>query len=249
MNLEPIRPNAQNLPRGRHGLPRAFVVTNQRERLIDAIADAGVEKDYAQVTVKDITERAGISRRTFYDLFADKEECFLAAYDTVVERTFEPLEAAYASSGPAWALRIKAVLEQLADLCAAEPAFAHLTMVDALAAGRRALERRDAVLQRFALFVMPGAAALPGALAGHELIPQAVVGGIYETLYARIQAGATAALPQLIPQLLYCTLVPFLGHSAALAASDPDRVRASMHSTSLESNQQLDRQSTPQPNA
>jgi AcrR family transcriptional regulator len=222
-----FRSASPNLPRGRHGLPRAFVVTNQRERLIDAIAEAGVAKGYALVTVKDITDRAGVSRRTFYDLFADKEECFLAAYDTVVERTFANLQAAFAQGGPLWPQRVKAVLEALAELCVAEPAFAHLTMVDVLAAGRPALERRDAVLRRFALFLEPGRTGLPALIAADDLLPQAVIGGLYEALYARIHAGQTVELPDLVPELLYCMLVPFLGHGPALHVSAEERSRRS----------------------
>jgi AcrR family transcriptional regulator len=202
-------------------LTRAFVITNQRERLLDAIAQAGVEKGYAAVTVRDVTERAGVSRRTFYDLFADKEECFIAAYDTVVDRTFATLDTAYALGGPLWPDRVESVLDALLELSAAEPAFAHLVMVDVLAAGRAALERRDAVLRRFAQFLEPGRAGLPTGLAGGELIAHAVVGGLYEALYKRIQARETAQLPELVAELLYCTLVPFTGHVQALAISDP----------------------------
>src|ERR1700753_1712863 len=85
----------QPLPRGRHGLPHAFIVTNQRERLLSAIAIACTTKSYPTVTIKDITDGARVSRRTFYDLFTDKEDCFLAAYDTFVENTFVALTDTY----------------------------------------------------------------------------------------------------------------------------------------------------------
>ena len=75
----PSTPN--RLPSGRHGLPRETVAASQRARMIDAMAAVVAEKGYAATTVADVVERAGVSRRTFYEQFADKEACFLAAYE------------------------------------------------------------------------------------------------------------------------------------------------------------------------
>src|SRR3954463_3168983 len=72
------------LPRGRHAAPREVVAESQRERLLVAMADAVAEKGYAHAAVADVIERAGVSRRTFYEHYANKEECFLAAYDAGV---------------------------------------------------------------------------------------------------------------------------------------------------------------------
>ena len=73
------------LPSGRHGLTRDVVVASQRTRLVDAMAQIVAEKGYPATTVADVVERAGVSRRTFYEQFADKEACFLAAYDAGLE--------------------------------------------------------------------------------------------------------------------------------------------------------------------
>ena len=72
------------LPSGRHNLPREFVVTSQRDRLLDSMAQACAEKRYAEVSVADIVSRARVSRSTFYEIFPDKEACFLAAYDAIL---------------------------------------------------------------------------------------------------------------------------------------------------------------------
>src|SRR3954449_5882078 len=79
----PMARPASQLPKGRHGLSRAFIAHNQRERLLDAIANVVAEKGYAATRVADITDYAGVSRKTFYELFTDKEDCFLAAYDAI----------------------------------------------------------------------------------------------------------------------------------------------------------------------
>ena len=82
MTTSAFTPNpATRLPSGRHGLTREAVVASQRSRLIDAMAQVVAERGYPATTVADVVERAGVSRRTFYEQFADKEACFLAAYD------------------------------------------------------------------------------------------------------------------------------------------------------------------------
>lgn len=217
------RPSAKRLPRGRHGLPRAAVVSNQRERIIEAIVYVCATKGYPTVTVEDITARAGVSRRTFYDLFADKEQCFLVAYDLVVERLFTEVSTAFSAGKREWPERIAAALRALARLLAAEPALARFVIVEVLSAGRSALARRDQALTRFESFFDAGRQGLPEAMRSQQLVAQAVVGGIYEALYAQILEGDIAALPELVPDLLYCALVPYLGHRRAMAASKAER--------------------------
>ncbi len=220
---DPARPRSQQLPRGRHGLPRAFVVENQRERIFDSLAMVCAAKGYPAVTVEDITAHAAVSRRTFYDLFGDKEECFLAAYDLFVERLMREVSVAYAAGQRPWPDRVAAGLRAMTGIFAAEPELARLAVVEVLAAGRRALERRDAALRQFAAFLEPGRASLPAAMTDQELLGQAVVGGLYEVLYAHIADGQTDRLPELMPDLLYCALVPYLGHTMAIAASKAQR--------------------------
>src|SRR3954454_2857364 len=75
----------RELPRGPHRLTREAVMASQRGRMLDAMAQAVAEKGYAATTVADVIAGAGVSRKTFYEQFRDKEDCFLAAYDTGVE--------------------------------------------------------------------------------------------------------------------------------------------------------------------
>jgi AcrR family transcriptional regulator len=211
---------AQQLPRGRHGLPRAFVIKNQRDRIFASLAAVCAAKGYPNVTVQDITEHAGVSRRTFYDLFSDKEACFLAAYDLVVKRLLVEVNSAYSKGNLPWSERIAAALQALVRLYMAEPDFARLITVDVFGAGHVALAHRDAALRQFAVFFEPGAAGLPVATTDRHLLVQAVIGGLYEILYAQIMEGKTDRLPELLPELLYCVLVPYLGHAQAAVARD-----------------------------
>ena len=219
------RPSAKRLPRGRHGLPRAAVVSNQRERIIDSIVHVCATKGYPAVTVEDITSYAGVSRRTFYDLFVDKEQCFLAAYDLIAERLVTEVGSAYAAGDLEWPERMAAALRSLAAVLAAEPCLARFMIVEVLAAGRPALTRRDQALSRFEAFFETGRLGLPDGMEGQELIGQAVVGGLYEALYTQILDGEAELLPDLVADLVYCALVPYLGHRRAMAASKAERER------------------------
>jgi AcrR family transcriptional regulator len=211
------------LPRGRHGLPRSFVVDNQRRRIFHSLAAVCAEKGYGEIRVQDIIDHAGLSRRTFYDLFADKEECFLAAYDVIVARVFDHVDAAYRHGERPWAQRVAAALGALIERYITDPGQARLVMVEPLAVGQRALERRDATLRRFSVFFEAGADELPAAMTGRELLAEAVTGGLYEALFTYIVTGRIDRLPELLPDLVYCALVPYLGHAAALAAREAER--------------------------
>lgn len=192
--------------------PRAFVPSSQRERLVDGIARTVARGGYAATPVADVLREAGVSRRTFYEQFADKEDCFLAAYDTIVRLCTERIVHAYhASDG--WADGIARAYDALLGTLAAEPDLAHLGVVDVLAAGPRAVARRDATLRRFARFIdftreRTDAIATPPPLVG-----QAIVGGIHELVYARIVRGETAQLPGLTGELCHYTFM-LLGSSS-----------------------------------
>src|ERR671918_1641864 len=89
---------SHQLPPGRHGLSRDYVAQNQRERILAAVADVTSAASYAEMTVEDVIVTAGVSRRTFYEHFKNKDEAFLAAYDAVsgqlVEQVMAAVEAA-----------------------------------------------------------------------------------------------------------------------------------------------------------
>ena len=121
-------------PRGRHRLPPEVVARSQRERLLDAAIRVVAEKGYAAATIGDLTGEAGVSRTTFYELFEDKEACFLAAYDGAVELLVRRVTSAYESE-ERWPERAAAGLAALLEALAEEPQLARLALVDVGAAG------------------------------------------------------------------------------------------------------------------
>src|SRR5206468_1361976 len=108
------------LPSGRHGLPRDFVVSNQRERILGGVMIGVSRKGYNLTRVEDVIALAGVSRRTFYDHFPNKQEAFLAAYDFVVMQLRAGVASAYAADG-SWASKVRRGLAAFLNLLASEP--------------------------------------------------------------------------------------------------------------------------------
>jgi AcrR family transcriptional regulator len=203
------------LPAGRHGLSRQFVVSNQRERILAAVADVCSAAGYVSMSVEDIVVTSGVSRRTFYDNYRGKEEVFLAAYDEVSSQLLARVKEAYdAADGLVDRAResLRALLEFIAD----EPTFADMCIVEVLAAGPTAIERRNAIMHAFAGMIDGAAAAeLPKAKRPSPLIAETLVGGIYEVIYSRVLAGKYAELPTLLPDLIFALLLPYVGSDVA----------------------------------
>jgi AcrR family transcriptional regulator len=118
--------------------------------MLGAMAEAVAEKGYARVAVADVIERAGVSRKTFYEHVANKDECFLVAYDAGVDALMGEIEEAVAAAAPDWLAAASAGAQAYLDALAANPAFARTYLVEISAAGPDALERRTAVHERFA---------------------------------------------------------------------------------------------------
>jgi AcrR family transcriptional regulator len=202
------------LPSGRHGLPRSFVENNQRERILRAVVEVASETGYGALTVRDVIEGAGVSRRTFYDHFDNKEQAFLAAYHLVVGRLAVDVEEA-SSKGSTWCESIVFGLSTFLDQMARDPALAHLLVVEVLAAGPPALASRAAAMEAFRAFLEPGFDEAPEGLPVPALAAETAIGGAYEVVYSLILQGRTAELPALLPDLLQIVLLPFVGAQTA----------------------------------
>ncbi len=204
------------LPPGRHGLSRAFVAQNQRERILAAVADVASVVGYGDMSVEDVIVTAGVSRRTFYEHFSNKHDAFLAAYDTVIAQLLGGVRNAYESERT-FEERLASGLTAFLDFAAREPAFARMCIVEALAAGPEAVKRRNDAMAAFATLIDENARELGTMLEPPALTGETIVGGIYEVIYARIVAGEIRTLPSLLPDLLYSALLPYVGLEAAAA--------------------------------
>ena len=193
--------------------------------MIEVVASRG----YPETRVVDVIGVAGVSRKTFYELFDSKEDCFLAAYDVLLEKLLgETTDAFESRQGAPWAERVAAALEVLLKHLSLHPDEARFAIVEVLAGGPKALARRDSALRQFTGFLEAGrseaAAELPGITA------LAVAGGINELLYSEILHGAVAGLPGRLPDLMFWVALPFLGAEAA--AAERERLRLVKHRSS-----------------
>lgn len=192
---------------GASARPRLFAPATQRERLLDGMARTVAEQGYAATSVADVLQAARISRRTFYERFADKEDCFIAAYDAIAEVCHARVSGAF-NAAASWSDGIADGLDALLSTLAAEPQFARLAVVEVLGAGPRGLARRDETMQRFAAFIQDSREQLDDQLSPHpDVVAQAIVGGIYELLYSRIVRGQAERLPELSGELLHYTFM------------------------------------------
>jgi AcrR family transcriptional regulator len=171
-----------------------------RERLVLGMVTAVAERGYAATTITDVVRNARVSRRTFYEHFADKEACFLAAYDAVSDGVLARIAGA-AQEASGWETRILAGVEAYLRALAAEPAVARVFTVEILSAGPAALARRREVLRRFAAHIQGDVAEAiaqgsPAKPLG-DAAALGLVGGIHELVLAMLEEDRGAELTTL----------------------------------------------------
>ncbi len=194
-------------------LPREFIASHKRRRIMDAIAELTAEKGYDATKIGDIVRRAGVARKTLYDNFEGKEEVFLAAFDTAVDEAMQRIEADCAEVEGDWEERVQAGLASFLRYVAENPALARMCMIEALSATPTATERYEEAMQRFVELVkraVPQDDRLP------ETIEETLVGGVAWIVYQQIRRDETAQAEDLLPELSEFMLAPF--HGAAGAA-------------------------------
>jgi AcrR family transcriptional regulator len=199
------------LPPGRHGLPRTYVAENQRERLLNGVVEAVAEHGYEATTIARIVAAAKISRRTFYEHFSGKEDCFLAAYAMIDAHVRSSMLAAPGATDP-WPDRIRARLAALLDVLSRDAAVARCYVVEPLAAGGEVAARCRDAMQLLAETLRPEPEP-----SGHdvEVRDQALIGGVATLIVRRLNAGAAGRLPELLPDLVELVLAPYLGREEA----------------------------------
>jgi AcrR family transcriptional regulator len=209
------------LPAGRHGLPREFIAQNQRERIITALVDTVAERGYNATTVANITKAASVSRRTFYEHFADKEACFLAAYEMVADHIRDSMQVA-AEAFEEWPQKVRAALGTMLRFLAGEPDLAKVCMIEPVAAGGEIAARHRASMQGFVEILKAGRPEHSGERPLPEATEATLVGGIVSLIVREINAGRTEKLEGLLPDLVELTLAPYLGtEQAAKLARQP----------------------------
>jgi len=190
------------------------IARSQRERLLEAAIRVVAEKGYAATTVADLTRQAGISRTTFYAMFDDKEGCFLAAYDGIVDALVRRVAAAYEGEGE-WPQRARAGLAALLEALAEEPEVARLALVDVGSAGPAAQRRFRAAMQRLTPFFDEGRDFAPGGRNLPANTSRMAIGAVTGLIVDELTEERAEDLPELLSDVLFATLVPYIGPDAA----------------------------------
>ncbi|HEY3725917.1 MAG TPA: helix-turn-helix domain-containing protein [Solirubrobacteraceae bacterium] len=190
--------------RGRHAPPPEVRLPLQRERLLRAAALEFAERGYAGTSSESISRRAAMSKATFYEHFANKEECMLALFD-LARRVVQEAMATAAGQAPEGDARerMRAGTRAFLTALSEHPEFAQTLLVEIIGAGPRAAQRRDMILQAFAdvLDAENAAAARRGLIGrfGSPHDPFAVVGAITELVSRQVRLGVPEDVLDLAP--------------------------------------------------
>jgi AcrR family transcriptional regulator len=198
------------LPAGRHGYSREQVAHHQRERLIAGLAAAVAEKGYAAVTLTDIVKQAKVSRRVFYANFESKEQCFLAAFEVVVDHLRE-LVAEAVDPVEGWPAKAIAATRATLTFFAAEPDLARLCLVESRAAGPAVTARFNEAVGEMAPLLRRGRAERPEGERLPDSTEDSTIGSLVSLAYRKVAAGEAEQLEDLLGDCAELVLLPYLG--------------------------------------
>lgn len=192
--------------------------------MLSSVVQVVSERGYGEMSVTRVTSRAGVSRRTFYELFENREECFLATFDDAVGELRSVATAAYQGER-SWREGVRAALAALLEVLDERPGVASLVVVQALGAGPKVLERRARVLAELNSVIDRGRAQ-----AGRREVPpltaEGIVGAVLAVIHTRLAERDPAPLVELLNPLMSTIVAPYLGGAVAareLERPAPDR--------------------------
>jgi AcrR family transcriptional regulator len=195
------------------GAVREQISELQRARILSAMFDVTAQRGAGSVTVAHVVERSGVSRRTFYENFTDREDCLLAAFEQALRLTGERVVPAY-EAGKGWRERVRAGLVAFLSFCDEEPSVARLLVCESQASGAKVTERRAEILNRLTRIVdhgrKEGKAENLSPLAG-----EGSVGGVLAVIQARLAEAKPRPLLALTNELMSMIVLPYLGSTAA----------------------------------
>jgi AcrR family transcriptional regulator/DNA-binding MarR family transcriptional regulator len=213
------------------GLGREQLSEIQRARILTAMLTVLAEHGAANVSVANVVANSGVSRRTFYELFEDREDCFLETLDDAIKRVSDTVIPAYEHSG-SWRTKIRAALTALLECFEEDPSTARLLIIETLAAGPRALECRQDLLEQIIPHIDQGRLQSKRPGSPPPLTAEATLGGALSILHARLAQHEHTNLIQLVGPLTSMIILPYQGPAAArkeLKQPDPTPKRTQAH--------------------
>ena len=191
-----------------------LVTSSKRQAILDGMLEAVGAEGYEGTSVRTVINRVGVYRQAFYDNFKDKDNCYLQAYDTGVERV-EALVLAAAAEEESWTGRLRAGLGALLDFLDAEPDVGRALVVEVHAAGPEALAKRGAMMARINSFLDQARAEAGGEESPPAIAGEGVAAGIHAVIHSRLATGSSDGFRQLLPEFMYFAVLPYFGAEGA----------------------------------
>lgn len=188
-------------PSDERALARERARAAHRLRLALAMIETIAEKGYRATRVADVIARAGVSRKTFYEHFANKRDCLLVTFDLVADEGMRRVEQAYREA-EGWPGRVEAAIRALFEASIENPGALRLSLVEIGSVGPAGIERRERSIERYERVIREGLELAPGEGTVSEMTLKAVIGGLNRVLYRRRLKGEDAELLALIPDLV-----------------------------------------------
>jgi AcrR family transcriptional regulator len=211
----PLRAQRRRVQKPRP-LEERQATANPAERLLRALAAVVSEKGYPATTVAEVVERASTSQRTFYEHFANKEDALLAALDSGSSQMLATVLPAFRRA-PSWEQSVLGAYEAMFAFGTEEPEYTWLGAVEMYAAGKRALQTRDTIMEGLEALLGPGYDLAPDT---PPIAAEAIGGAIYALIYDQVKQKGPESMPELVPMATYMTLAPFLGAEEAFALAN-----------------------------
>jgi len=191
-----------------------LVTASKRDTILEGMLHAVGSVGYEAASVRTVLDLTGLYRQAFYDNFADKESCYLEAFDFGVER-LDGLVAATTAPEESWQGKLRAGLAALLDALDRDADVGRALIVEVHAAGPEALSKRTAAMRRVTDFIdsarqIPGRGESPPPIA-----PEGIVAGIHAVVHARLATGANEGFRELLPEFMYFAVLPYFGSDAA----------------------------------
>ncbi len=191
------------VPRGRHAPPLEIRLSRQRRRLFAAAAAVFARCGYAEATAEGIAREAGMSKATFYEHFANKEDCIIALFDAATEMLLDSMRAAAARDQAVDPRsRVRTTLGAFLETLAHYPDESQTLLVEIVGAGPRAMERRDRALEAVAQYIeelnaQDAERGVTPRLGPHDAF--AIVGAVVELASRQIRTGVPGDIRELEP--------------------------------------------------
>jgi AcrR family transcriptional regulator len=203
----------QAKPAGRHRLSPEVRAEHQRERVLDAAIAVFAEQGYQGTTIDDIVAAAKVGVGSFYELFDNKPDCFVQAYERIAAAARERIAAAIPAEA-AWPEQACAALRALLETIEAEPAPAKVALVEVQTAGPEALTRHEETVDSVIPLLARGRAENPALDELPSHLEEAIVGGLAWLLQQRLAQGEFEGVEAHLPDVLEIAVVPYVGREA-----------------------------------